>query len=193
MDAITVGLVSTALGAIITLTTVFLTHHFAQKREEKKCAREQEQEHMRWLRDQRQNCYHNAVRYLIRVCAIGAHVKNTGVIKLPEDAPSSWYDDISEANAWLTSLHYFCGDDYHDDIGEASTDFLNLSNWLIGFRPTGTISGKKFLHILSLEGDLDYQEFVDHMNQIENVISNCARREFKLGPRPLLSSLPSET
>lgn len=193
MDTATVGLVGAVLGAAGALTTVFLTHHFAQKREERKYAREQEQEQTRWLRDQRQNCYHNAVKYLIRVSAIGAHAKNTGIIKLPEDVPSSWYDDISEANAWLTSLHYFCGDDYHDDIGEASTDFFNLSNWLIGFRPTGTISGRRFLHILSLEGDLDYQEFVDLMNQIENIISNCARREFKLGPRPLLSSLQSET
>lgn len=191
MDTATVGLVGTALGATGALIAVFLTHHFTQKREEKSYIREQEQEQVRWLRDQRQNCYHNAVKYLIRVRAIGAHVKNIGVIKLPEDAPSSWYDDISEANAWLTSLHYFCGDDYHDDIGEASTDFLNLSNWLIGFRPTGTISGKEFLHILSLEGDLDYQEFVDLMNQIENIISNCARGEFKLGPP--LSSLQSET
>lgn len=191
MDTAVVGLVGAALGAAGALTAVFLTHHYAQKREERKHAREQEQEKSRWLRDQRQSCYHNAVKYLIRVRAIGAHVKNTGVIKLPEDAPSSWYDDISEASAWLTSLHYYCGDDYHDDIGGASTDFLNLSNWLIGFRPTGTISGKEFLHVLSLEGHLDYQEFIDLMNQIENTISNCARREFKLGPRPSLSSLQS--
>jgi hypothetical protein len=185
MDTATAGLMGATLGAFGALTTVFLTHHFTQKREERRYVREQEYEKIRWLRDQRQNYYHNAVKYLIRVRAIGAQVKNTGVIKLPEDAPPSWYDDIAETNAWLSSLHYFCSDDYHDDIGEASNDFLNLSNWLIGFRPTGTLSGTEFLHILSLEGHLDYQGFVDLMNQIENVISNCARREFKLDPRPL--------
>ncbi|WP_155989724.1 hypothetical protein RG903_01005 [Thermithiobacillus tepidarius DSM 3134] len=192
MDTATVGLVGAVLGAAGALSTVFLTHRFTQKREEQKYEREREQENDRWLRDQRQTCYHNAVKYLIRVRAIGAYVKNTKTVKLPEDAPLSWYDDISEANAWLTSLHYYCGDDYHDDIGEVSTEFLNLSNWLIGFRPTGTISKKQFLHILSSDGKLDYQEFVDLMLQIENVISNCARQEFKLGPRPEFSSLQNE-
>jgi len=187
MDTATVGLIGAVLGATGALTAVLLTHHFTQKREESKQVRDQALERERWLRDQRQSCYHNAVKYLIRVRAVGAQAKNTTSITLPQDAPPSWYDDIAEANAWLSSLHYFCGDEYHDDIGEASTDFLNLSNWLIGFRPTGTISGTEFLHIVSAEGNLDYQEFVDYMNQIENVISNSARREFKLGPKPKLS------
>lgn len=183
MESATIGLLGATLGAVGALSAVFLTHRFTQKREERKHMLEQEHERFRWLRDQRQNCYHNAVKYLIRVRSIGAHIKNTGVIKLPADAPTSWYDDISEANAWLSSLHYYCGDDYHDEIGDASTEFLNLSSWLIGFRPTGTISRKQFIHIISVDGDLDYQEFVDLINQIENTISNCARREFKLGPR----------
>jgi hypothetical protein len=189
MDTATVGLIGAALGSTGALAAVLLTHHFTQKREEFKHARDQAVERERWLRDQRQICYHNAVKFLIRVRAVGAQAKNTNSIMLPHDVPTSWYDDIAEANAWLSSLHYFCGDEYHDDIGEASTDFLNLSNWLIGFRPTGTISGTEFLHIVSEEGELDYQEFVDYMNQIENIISNSARREFKLGPRKRLAAL----
>ncbi len=183
MDTATVALIGTILGASGALTAVFLTHHFTQKREEVKQIRDQAIERERWLRDQRQSCYHNAVKYLIRVRAIGAQANKITSIRLPQDAPSTWYDDIAEANAWLSSLHYFCGDDYHDEIGEAATDFLNLSNWLIGFRPTGRISGTAYLHIVSADGELDYQEFVDYMNQIESVISNTARREFKLGPR----------
>lgn len=186
MDTATVGLIGAVLGATGALMAVLLTHHFTQTREVAKQERDQAVARECWLRDQRQSCYHNAVKYLIRVHAVGAQAKNTTSITLPQDAPPSWYDDIAEANAWLLSLHYFCGDEYHDDIGEASSAFLNLSNWLIGFRPTGTISGTEFLHIMSSEGELDYQEFIDYMNQIESVISNSARREFKLGPRPKL-------
>lgn len=184
MDAATVGLVGAVIGATGALSAVFLTHHFTKKREEAKQSQEQAQEHARWLRDQKQICYHNAVKYLIRVQAVGAQAKNVATITLPQDAPPNWYDDIAEANAWLSSLHYYCADEYHDEIGEVSMEFANLSNWLIGFRPTGTISETRFLHIVSLEGNLDYQEFVDRMNQIECTVSNCARREFKLGPRP---------
>lgn len=192
MDTTIVGLVGAVLGAAGALSAVLLTHRLTQNRDEQKAVREREDEHVRWLRDQRQICYHNAVKYLVRVRAIGAYVKNTEIIKLPEDAPSSWYDDISEANAWLTSLHYYCGDEYHDDIGDASVEFFNLSNWLTGFRPTGTVSRKQFLHILSRDGKLDYQEFVDLMLQIETTISNCATREFKLGPVPAIPSLEGD-
>ncbi|MGA0588644.1 hypothetical protein ACO2Q2_16170 [Dyella sp. KRB-257] len=183
MDTATAGLIGTAIGASGALTAVFLTHYFTQRRENDRYLREQAQEKSKWLRDQKQTCYHNAVKHLIRVCALGAHVKSNTFIKLPDDAPTTWYDDIAEANAWLTSLHYFCGDYYYDDIGSAATEFLNLSNWLIGFKPTGTRSRTHFLHILSEDGELDYQAFVDFMNQLECTITNCARREFQLGPR----------
>jgi hypothetical protein len=53
---------------------------------------------------------------------------------------------------------------------------------LIGFRPTGNFAMAEFLHILPSDGVLDYQEFVDFMRQIESIVSNCARREFKLDP-----------
>jgi hypothetical protein len=183
VDNAVVGLIGALVGATGAMSAVLLTHHFTRTREEAKQVREHALEHERWLRDQRQSCYHNAVKYLIRVRAVGAQAKNVTTVTLPQDAPQNWYDDIAEANAWLSSLHYYCGDEYHDEIGEASVDFLNLSNWLIGFRPTGTISGVEFLHIVSADGRLDYQEFVDFMSQTESVISNCARREFKLGPR----------
>ena len=118
MDTATVGLMGALVGAAGALSAVLLTHHFTRKRGEEKQARDHAIERERWLRDQRQICYHNAVKYLIRVRAIGAHAKNTTSIRLPQDAPPSWYDDIAEANAWLSSLLYFCGDEYHDDIGE---------------------------------------------------------------------------
>jgi hypothetical protein len=123
MDTAIIGLIGATLGASGALTAVLLTHHFTQKREESKYTREQVHERSRWLRDQKQNCYHNAVKYLIRVRAIGAQIKNTARIRLPDDVPSSWYDDIAEANSWLSSLHYFCGEDHHDKIGNASADF----------------------------------------------------------------------
>jgi hypothetical protein len=187
MDTAIVGLIGASVGTTGALVAVLLTHHFTQKREEARHARERALERERWLRDQKQSCYHNAVKYLIRVTAVGAQAKNVTSITLPQDAPQNWYDDIAEANAWLTSLHYYCGTEYHDEVGEATVTFLNLSNSLIGFRPTGTVSGAKSLHIVSADGRLDYQQFVDLMNQIETVISNCALGEFKLGP--LLSNV----
>lgn len=173
-----VGLIGAVVGAFAALTAVFLTHYFTNRREDERHTREQAAESSRWLREQKQICYHNAVKYLIRVRSIGARANKTLFLCLPDDAPLGWYDDIAEANAWLSSLHYYCGEDQCDVIGETSAEFINLSNWLIGFRPTGIISKNRFLHILSEEGKLDYQGFVDLMNQIENNISNCARREF---------------
>jgi len=171
-------LIGTIVGALSALLAVFLTHRFSLRREQDRHQRELAAEQDKWLREQKQVCYHNSVKYLLRVRALGARAKNTETIRLPQEAPEGWYDDIAEANAWLSSLHYYCGEEQIDIIGENAVEFENLSSWLIGFRPTGTISSKQFSHIMSSDGRLDYQEFVDLMTSIEVNISNCARREF---------------
>lgn len=173
----TISLLSTVLGASTALFVVFLTHIFTLRREESRHVRELAVEKERWLRENRQRAYHNASKYLFRVAAIGAKVKNTESIKLPEDADQEWYADISEANAWLSTVHYYCSQEKYDAIGEAATEFLNLSNRLIGFRPTGTYSRVHFQEVISENGILDYQNFVDFINKIENTISNSARKD----------------
>ena len=172
-----ISLLSAAVGGLTALFVVFLTHIFTSRREDVRHARELATERDRWLRENRQRAYHNASKYLFRVAAVGAKVKNTESIKLPDDADQEWYSDISDANAWLLTVHYYCSPERYDDIGEASTEFLNLSNRLIGFRPTGTYSRTHFQDIISEDGILDYQNFVDFMSKIENVISNSARKD----------------
>lgn len=171
------GLAGTIVGALGALLAVFLTHLFSLQRERDRHQRELEVDRDKWLREQKQVCYHNAVKYLLRVRAVGARANNTETVRLPHEAPDGWYDDIAEANAWLSSLHYYCGEDQMDILGENAVEFENLSSWLIGFRPTGTISSKHFSHLLSADGQLDYQAFVDTMTEIEVNISNCARRD----------------
>jgi hypothetical protein len=172
-----ISLFSAVLGGGTALFVVFLTHIFTLRREEARHEREIAAEKVRWLRENRQRAYHNALKYLFRVAAIGAKAKNTQSLKLPDDADEDWYSDISEANAWLSTVHYYCSPERYDDIGEATTEFLNISNRLIGFRPKGTYSRSRFQEILTEEGVLDYQNFVDFMNQIENTISNAARKD----------------
>ena len=182
MDSATYGLIGAALGATAALNCVFLTHRFTERRETGKDERETWQERDRWLRDQKQNCYHNTVRSLVRLRTVGAQTKNTATLKLPTDVPASWYDDVAEANSWFASLHNCCGEKQYDRLGEALAEFANLSRWLIGFRPSGTISSKQFQHIFSGTGSLDVEQFVDLLSDIENSVSNCAREEFQLAP-----------
>ena len=162
---------SAIIGAVI---TQWLTSRREQKKHDLTLTADRE----KWLREQRQNCYHNAVKYLIRIKSIGARVKQTSAIKIPENAPSVWYDDIAEANAWLSSLQYYCSDTVYDDVGEVASNLFNLSSYLIGSPPNGISSQLIYRHVVDEEGFLDYGAFTDEINQMEVHLGNLARRDF---------------
>jgi len=160
------------VGASTALFVVFLTHILTTRREERRHTRELNAEYKRWVRENRQHAYHNASKYLFRVAAMGSKTKKTDSIDISIFSDKDWYTDISEANAWLSTVHYYCSPEQYDAIGHIATEFSNLSNRLIGFRPTGTLAKAKFQQIISEDGILYYQNFVDFINQVENRVSN---------------------
>ena len=177
MDKATITLIAALVGASAVLATTILTHFLTRRRESIRHERELEAEYSRWLRENRQEAYHNALKYLFRVAAGGAKLETKDNPILPHDADPEWYKDIAEANAWLSTVHYYCSVEKYDLIGETSTEFANLSNMLLGFRPTGTHAWETFGGIVSKQGEFDYQEFIDYWNQVEGDISNAARHD----------------
>jgi hypothetical protein len=182
MNGAAYALFSAFAGASFALLGVYLTHRFTSDRETAKDYRQISHERNRWLRDQKRECYFHAVRCLIRLRSIGAQAKKPKYLKLPEDVPGSWFDEVAEANAWLSALHTCCGEEQYDEIGSVLAELANVSRWLVGFRPSGTKSSRKYIHVLSDNGLMDCEEFVDLISHIECVVSNCARHEFQLSP-----------
>jgi len=175
MDKTTITLIAACVGAIAAMVVALLSHFLTRQRETLRHERELQAEYSRWLRENRQEAYHNAIKYLFRVAAGGAKLEAKENPTLPHDGDPEWYKDIAETNAWLSTVHYYCSVEKYDLIGETSTEFSNLSNMLLGFRPTGTYAWEKFGGIVSKNGEFDFQEFMDYWNQVECDISNAAR------------------
>jgi hypothetical protein len=182
VNAAAYALLSALAGAFGALVGVYLTHRFAGDRETAKDHRQVSHERNRWLRDEKRECYFHAVRSLIRLRSIGAQAKKPKYLKLPEDVPGPWFDEVAEANAWLTALHTCCGEEQYDEIGSVLAELANVSRWLVGFRPSGTVSSQRYVHMFSDNGLMDCELFVDLISELECAVSNCARHEFQLSP-----------
>lgn len=67
MDKATVILIAAVVAAVAAITTAFLTHFFTRQREEFRHSRDRKVDHSRWLRENRQEAYHNATKFLFWV------------------------------------------------------------------------------------------------------------------------------
>lgn len=99
MDATIAGLVGAGIGAVAGIAGALITHVLQARLERE-----------RWLRDKRVEAYTSAVRYLIRLSNKRSIITAEGVAVLGTDVVKEWFDDISDARSWLTSLLIYCSD-----------------------------------------------------------------------------------
>jgi hypothetical protein len=120
MDAALAGLIGAGIGALAGIAGAMLTYVLQTRLEREK-----------WLRDRRVEVYTNAIRYLIRVSNKRSILTAEGVTVLGQDAVKEWFDEISEARSWLTSLLIYCSQQEQpklnaaiERLNKAVADFL---------------------------------------------------------------------
>jgi hypothetical protein len=120
MDAALAGLVGAGIGALAGIAGAMLTYVLQTRLEREK-----------WLRDRRVEVYTNAIRYLIRVSNKRSILTAEGMTVLGQDAVKEWFDEISEARSWLTSLLIYCSRQEQprlnaaiERLNKAAADFL---------------------------------------------------------------------
>lgn len=120
MDAALAGLIGAGIGALAGIAGAMLTYVLQTRLEREK-----------WLRDRRVEVYTNAIRYLIRISNKRSILTAEGVTVLGQDAMKEWFDEISEARSWLTSLLTYCSERERPGLSaaighlnEAAADFL---------------------------------------------------------------------
>jgi hypothetical protein len=97
MDSTVAGLIGAAIGALAAIASAFVTSTLQAR-----------QEHRTWLRDRKQEAYANSVRYILRVLNKRSKVTAEGMTFLGQDVMKEWFDDMSEAEIWLTALSIYC-------------------------------------------------------------------------------------
>jgi len=97
MSATIAGLLGAVIGALAVVASTFVTYSLQAK-----------QEHRKWLRNKRQEAYANSVRYILRVLNKRSELSIEGGAFLGKDAQKEWFDDMSEALTWITTLAMYC-------------------------------------------------------------------------------------
>ncbi len=89
---------------------------------------------LKWLRDKRVESYSNTIRYLTRALNKRSSINiesGTLVSIMGQDVVEEWFDDLSEALVWLSSLSIYCSENQQKEIinafrvvGQAVSDLI---------------------------------------------------------------------
>jgi hypothetical protein len=115
MDSAVAGLFGAGIGALAGIAGAVMTHSLQTRLERQK-----------WLRDRRVEAYTSAIRFLIRISNKRSQITAEGVTVLGQDVMKEWFDDISEARSWLTSLLVYCSERERGNL-TAATRALNAA------------------------------------------------------------------
>lgn len=74
--------------------------------------------------ERKTEAYGNTLRYLLRVAHRRSEVHAEVGTILGEDIIASWFEDIVEAEYWLTSLTAVCGTRHREAISKAARDLF---------------------------------------------------------------------
>lgn len=121
MDAAVAGLVGAAIGAVAGILGTIITHYLQSSQDNKK-----------WLRDKREEAYLSAIRFLLRVVNKRSVITATGLTVLAQEDVKEWFDDISEAQSWLTSLTIYCSESEKNTIVKLSSEINDSVSALVG-------------------------------------------------------------
>lgn len=133
MDATVAGLIGAAIGALAAIASAFVTSSLQAR-----------QEHRTWLRDRKQEAYANSERYIVRVLNKRSKITAQGLTVLGEDVVKEWFDDMSEAEIWLTALSIYCSRAQRQRIVEA----LDIVRKAISDIMSGNVSKPRGIGIL---------------------------------------------
>ncbi len=124
MDSAVAGLIGAGIGAVAGIAGTLITTYLQAK-----------QERLKWLRDKRVESYSNTIRYLTRALNKRSSISiesGTLVTIMGQDVVKEWFDDLSEALVWLSSLSIYCSENQQQEIinafrvvEQAVSDFIS--------------------------------------------------------------------
>jgi hypothetical protein len=153
MDAAIAGLIGAGIGAVAGLAGSLISHALSTRLQ-----------HRVWLRDKRNEAYAGTLRYLGRVLRKRSKISAEAGAILGADAVKEWFDDLNEAQTWMSSVSIYCSEAYRKTVSEAAQSLDEAINSLLnaGARAAG---GKT-----SVLTDID---------RIHDVILDIARKDMR--------------
>ncbi len=108
MDSGIAGLIGAGIGALAGIARTLITNHLQAK-----------QERLKWLRDRHVESYSNSIRYLTRTLNKRSSLDAEGRSVIGKEIVKEWFDDLSEALVWLSSLSIYCSESQQKEVIKA--------------------------------------------------------------------------
>lgn len=124
MDAASAAILGATIGGVTGVIGGLITHLLQSKTDRGK-----------WARDKQVEAYSSAIGYLVRIQNKRSKITAQGQTVLGEDAVKEWFDEISEAIAWLISLSIYCSERERQRVLDGSK---RLNRAAAGFIQNGT-------------------------------------------------------
>ncbi|MCB1824404.1 MAG: hypothetical protein H6974_15560 [Gammaproteobacteria bacterium] len=105
IDPAVAGLIGAGIGAIAGMSGTLMGQILQSKRENKK-----------WLLSRKEDAYSNSLRYLLKALNKRSKLTADGIAVLAKEDMPEWFSDLSEAQAWITSLTIYCSEDVRETI-----------------------------------------------------------------------------
>jgi hypothetical protein len=116
MDSAVAGLIGALIGGLATIIGTFIAHNLQMRQ-----ARDQ------WLKAKREETYLNTIRHLVQLLKNRASSAEGRMNLDTTEAYKEAFDQISEAQIWLTSLTIYCSKKEREMLTNLSRDFTEAS------------------------------------------------------------------
>jgi hypothetical protein len=126
MDAAIAAVLGAGLGASATLVGSFVTARSAAGREA-----------VSWERERKQAAYSNAIRALLRVRNRRSRMAAWGEPLIAKEELGTFFDDLVDAQHWLSMLLSACGERQRTTLGDASASLNSLVDEMLTAPPAG--------------------------------------------------------
>ncbi len=157
MDSSIAGLIGAGIGALAGMAGTVIGQYMQSRRDQRS-----------WLLDKKEDTYSNTLRYLSKVVNRRSQITANGKAILSIDDTSLWFNDVSEAQAWMTSLTIYCSEGVRTKICEALKDYNEALSCFVGTDSNAIDAGKKSIS----SGNL-----IETMVKVRESVLTCARQD----------------
>ncbi len=132
MDSAISGLLGAGIGAVAGMFGAVLTQSLQLRNDHKK-----------WLLSKKEEAYSSAIRFLLKSLNRRSKMTATGIAVLGQNELPDWFIDLSEAQAWVSSITIYASCETKESINQVAYRFNSVMSELLHYYPTLTIEERQ--------------------------------------------------
>lgn len=132
MDSAIAGLIGAGIGAVAGMFGAIMTQSLQSKNDRRK-----------WLLSKKEEAYSSSIRFLLKSLNRRSKITATGISVLAQNEMPDWFIDLSEAQAWVSSLTIYASSETRESINKVAYRFNSTMSDLLGYQLALTVEERQ--------------------------------------------------